>query len=166
MKLAYEIETNKTRDIHGEEIIETEAVLFEADDREIYKIGLLHLPSIEQQEKMLEAWDNEFSDERKAQAVEETMRFFGDEVYEHFRQTALDSAFAPTSGESAKVDKVIEEKPTRYDFYAVITEKGYLETLLYSTQSGVFNWNGEGEDTTIEVEYWAELQDIIESARL
>lgn len=111
MKLNYEIETNKTRDIHGEEIIETETVLFEADDREIYKIGLLHLPSIEQQEKMLAAWDNEFSEERRAQAVAETMRFFGDEVYDHFRQTALDGAFAPTSGESTKVDKVIEEKP-------------------------------------------------------
>lgn len=110
MKLYYEIETDKRMDAHGEEIISTDAITYEADDREIYKIGVYHLPYAEQQEKMLAAWDNEFSDERKAQAVAETMKFFGDEVYDHFRQTALDSVFSPTSGESGKVDKVIEEK--------------------------------------------------------
>lgn len=111
MKRYYEIETDKRMDAHGEEIISTDAITYEADDREIYKIGVYHLPSAEQQGKMLSAWDNEFSDERKAQAVAETMKFFGEEVYDYFRQTALNSAVAPTSGESGKVDKVIEEKP-------------------------------------------------------
>lgn len=146
MKLDYEIETNKRVDRNGEEIIETDTILYEADDREIYKIGLLHLPSIEQQEKMLSAWDNEFSDERKAQAVVETMRFFGDEVYDHFRQTALDSAFAPTSGESGKVDKSIEEKPK-----APHSANGEVETVLSPQEAlNKFSDDDWGEMTASE----------------
>lgn len=125
MQLGYEIETNKTTDIHGEEIIETETILYEADDREIYKIGLLHLSSDEQQGKMLTAWDNEFSEERKAQEVAETIRLFGDEVYDHFRQTALDSAFSHARGESGNVDKVIEEN-TKDPYSANVEAKKLL----------------------------------------
>lgn len=62
--------------------------------------------------------------------------------------------------------KFPEEKPKENGFYAAITDNGYINTILYYTESGLFNWRGKGDDTHIDVEYWAELRDIVESARI
>lgn len=53
------------------------------------------------------------------------------------------------------------KKPMIEKEYVVITETTHnVTTLLYYPNSKKFNWDGNGEDTSIDVEFWAEKEDI------
>lgn len=62
-----------------------------------------------------------------------------------------------------------KEKPERSGFYVCITKLEYggymVADHLYHAESGLFNWDGKGEDTSISVDFWAEIEDVVTQAK-
>lgn len=62
----------------------------------------------------------------------------------------------------------LKEKPQENKDYVtmVLFECGgvWMAVLPYYKEAMAFNWDGKGDDTKIEVQYWAEVEDVVESA--
>ena len=62
-----------------------------------------------------------------------------------------------------------KEKPQENKDYVtmVLFECGgvWMSVLPYYKEAMAFNWDGEGDDTKIEVQYWAEVADVVDQAK-
>ena len=62
-----------------------------------------------------------------------------------------------------------KEKPVKDGMYVCITPLKYggymIHDLLFYTESGLFNWRGEGDDTSMAVAYWAEIEELVAQAK-
>lgn len=57
--------------------------------------------------------------------------------------------------------KFEDELPIKEKEYVVITKRTHLiMTLVYYPKVQKFNYDGNGKNTSIEVEFWAEKEDI------